>query len=333
MNEITLDSPFDMHLHLRDGEMLENVAKYTAQSFSSALVMPNLNPPITNVDLALSYKERILKACGRDDFMPLISLYLTDSLSKEEIKRAKENGIFFLKLYPKGATTGSESGLSEILSSKVLEILEVAQNENMILSVHGETNGFSLEREVEFHPIFAKLSENFPKLRIIFEHLSDRRSIDFVEKYENIFATLTLHHITHNLDSVIGGGLNPHLFCKPVLKTKKDEEALLKVALSAHKKFSFGSDSAPHLLESKLNKGAAGVFSAPLLLPVLVELFEKHNALENLQDFVSGNAQRIYGLEKTQKKVKLIKKPFEIPEIMHEIVPLYAGKTLSWNFA
>lgn len=338
MMQLTLQSPYDMHLHLRDTPMLEAVAKYTARYFSGALVMPNLNPPVDCLDLALAYKERILKACGDSTFTPLMSLYLTEKLDRAQLKMAKEAGIQFIKLYPKGATTGSESGVSAILAPKVLEVLEVAQDLGVILSIHGESNGFVMEREAEFHSIFAELATTFPRLKIIFEHLSDHRSIALVEKYDNLFATLTLHHITLSLDDVIGGALNPHCFCKPILKTPKDRDALLQVALSAHSKFSFGSDSAPHLQANKeCAKGAAGIFSAPLLLPALAEIFEAHHRLENLESFVAHNAQRIYHLPKTDKIVRLTKKSFKVADSIggdsiRSVVPLFAGRTFSWDY-
>lgn len=332
MEQILLQSPFDMHLHLRDGEILKSVAKYTTQSFSGALIMPNLNPPILNVDSALAYQERILESCGDKSFVPMMSLYLTENLDKAELQKAKEKGIWFIKLYPKGATTGSENGVSEILNTKILEILEIAQELGLFLSIHGESNGFVLEREAEFHQVFAELAETFPRLKIIFEHLSDRRSIDIVEKYSNLYATLTLHHISLSLDDVIGGALNPHTFCKPILKTPKDRDALLQIALSAHPKFSFGSDSAPHLQTNKENaKGAAGIFSAPILLPALATIFETHCRLDNLENLLAI-MHKIYGIPSHNKKVILVKKPMIIPANIEGIVPLYAGKTLAWSF-
>lgn len=333
MDKITLVSPLDMHLHLRDGEMLQNVAHFSAKNFSAAVVMPNLNPPICSVKEALAYKQRILEAAKGSDFVPLMTLYLTESLNKEELSEAKKQGIFILKLYPKGATTNSESGVSEILNPKILEILAIAQDLEMILSIHGESNGFVLEREREFCPAFETLAKTFPKLRIIFEHLSDSRSLDLIEKYDNLFATLTLHHLTLSLDDVAGGALNPHLFCKPILKTKKDQKALLEIALSGHQKFSFGSDSAPHLQSTKeTSRGAAGIFSAPILLPSLVELFEKHNALENLSKFISQNAQKIYKITPLLKEITLTRKPFKIPPIYSGVVPMRAGEIISWSF-
>lgn len=334
METISLQSPYDMHLHLRDGVMLQNVAKYTARYFSGALIMPNLNPPIDSVELALAYKERIQKASLGEDFTPFMSLYLTEKLEKSDLKRAKQVGINFLKLYPKGTTTGSQNGVSSVLDDKIFQILEVAQDLGMFLSIHGESCGFSLEREVEFHPVFKELAESFPHLKIFFEHLSDRRSIALVEKYDNLFATLTLHHITLNLDAVIGGGLNPHYFCKPTLKTPKDTQALAQVALSAHSKFSFGSDSAPHLRAHKeCIKGAAGIFSAPVAILGLAELFDRHGKLENLQHFLSENAQKIYGLPKSNKTLKLIKATTQIPQEIGGIVPIFAGESLSWSYA
>lgn len=332
MDTITIKSPYDMHLHLRDNALLQSVIPYTAQYFSGALVMPNLNPPITSVELALEYKSRIL-ACANSDFNPLMSIYLTQHLNRQELLKAKEAGVMFLKLYPKGATTNSENGISEILTKEVLEILEIAQDLGLLLSIHGESNGFSLEREVEFHSVFVELAQTFPNLKIIFEHLSDHRSIALIEKYNNIFATLTLHHISLTLDDVIGGGLNPHCFCKPILKTPKDRDALLEIALKAHRKFSFGSDSAPHLQHTKeSSKGAAGIFSAPLLLPALAEIFEAHNCLENLEKFVSKNAQNIYGLKEDTKVTILQKKPMQIPQSIANIIPLNAGNSLHWSY-
>ena len=329
--KLEIQSPFDMHLHLRDGEILRDVVNYTSSQFCGAVVMPNLNPPITSVKLALEYKTRILNS-SKYDFSPFVSLYLTEELDKEELQKAKDNGLFMLKLYPKGATTGSENGVKEILSDKVLEILEVAENFGFILSIHGETNGFVLDREFEFLPIFESLAKTFPKLKIIFEHLSDRRSIELVERYDNLYATLTLHHMLLSLDDVLGGMLNPHYFCKPILKTPKDKETLLNIALNAHDKFSFGSDSAPHLISKKeCNNGAAGIFSAPILLPKLAEVFEKHDSLENLEKFVSLNATKIYNLNRSNRKITLIKQELKVSKIYNDIVPLFAGDSMSWS--
>lgn len=336
---ITLKNPLDMHIHLREGEILNAVVPQSASVFSAALAMPNLKTPITTTKMALDYKSEILNATKNTNFLPIMSLYLTDSLTKDELNLAKQNGIKILKLYPKGATTGAENGVAEILNKKTLEIFEIAQNLGFILSIHGESNGFCMEREFEFGEIFAKIARNFPRLTIIMEHLSDSRSIALLERYSNLFATLTLHHISLDLDCVAGGALNPHYFCKPILKTPKDREALLSLALSAHPKVSFGSDSAPHLESAKL-KGAAGIFSAPILLPKLCEIFEAHNKLENLQKFISDNAFKIYNLDSAQIPQKEIilnrishTLPSEIQVQSESIKILFGGEKCAWKIA
>lgn len=331
---ITLLNPLDMHLHLREAEMLASVLPFSATPFSAGVVMPNLKTPITTTELALSYKEQILRL-SQGTFEPIMSIYLTPSLNKEELLLAKKAGIKILKLYPKGATTGSENGVKDILCDKTLHIFELAQDLGFILSIHGESNGFCMEREYEFLPIFASIAEMFPRLKVIIEHMSDRRSLDLIEKYDNLYGTLTLHHITLSLDDLCGGMLKPHLFCKPMLKTKKDQQALLQAALKAHKKLSFGSDSAPHTESAKLS-GAAGIFSSPILLPALVALFESHNALEYVQSFISQNAQAIYGLKDfPQKSITLKRVPYNVPEYIDtplgKLIPLLAGDSLPWR--
>lgn len=338
MNEtITLKNPLDMHIHLREGEILNAVAPQSVSVFSATLAMPNLKKPITTTKMALDYKNEILNATKNTNFLPIMSLYLTDSLTKDELNLAKQNGIKILKLYPKGATTGAENGVADILDKKTLEIFEIAQNLGFILSIHGESNGFCMEREFEFGEIFAKIARNFPRLTIIMEHLSDSRSIALLERFSNLFATLTLHHISLDLDCVAGGALNPHYFCKPILKTPKDREALLSLALSAHPKVSFGSDSAPHLESAKL-KGAAGIFSAPILLPKLCEIFEAHNRLENLQKFISDNAFKIYNLDSAQipqKEIILNRIECVLPREIHtqgeSIKILFGGEKCAWK--
>ncbi|WP_027327571.1 dihydroorotase [Helicobacter pametensis] len=332
---LILKNPLDMHLHLREGEVLESVFPYTYQGFVGGVVMPNLSTPISNAHLALEYYNTLKALCA--DFTPLITIYLTPKLSIQELHQIKSLGFKILKLYPKGATTNSQDGMSEILAPQTLEVLSEAEKLEMILSIHAESGGYSLDREFEFLPIIAQIAQTFPKLKIIIEHLSDHRSIELLNRYDNVFATLTLHHITLCLDDLLGGGLNPHLFCKPILKSPKDRDALLELALSAHPKVSFGSDSAPHLASKKLsNPASAGIFSAPLLLEQLCELFEKHQALENLQAFVSDNAVRNYGLtfEKV-REVKIQKISQKLPQAISlsndQIIPLNAGKEISWS--
>lgn len=337
---ITLKNPLDMHIHLREDEILECVLGFSARYFSAILAMPNLKNPLFDTQKTLDYKAKILECAKKQnisDFLPIMSIYLSESLDKNELLKAKKAGIKILKLYPKGATTGSQSGVEEILNKKILDIFESAQDLGFILSIHGESNGFCMDREYEFGEVFTQIAKSFPKLKIIMEHLSDRRSIDLLNKYDNLFATLTLHHITMSLDDVLGVGLNPHHFCKPILKTKKDRDALLDLALNANPKISFGSDSAPHLESNKLKENAAaGIFSAPILLPRLCEVFEANNKLENLQKFISDNAIRIYDLENiAQKNITLIKEKFKVQDSIKtnggRIIPLFSEKEIGWK--
>lgn len=338
MEQITLNSPFDAHLHLREDELLEAVLPFSAAQFCGAVVMPNLKTPLKSTNLVQKYQTNIEKALTKTApnpaqspiFKPFIALYLSEDVSLNELEAAKKAGIKLLKLYPKNSTTGAESGASEVLSEKMCALFEKAQDLGLILSIHGESGGFCLEREAEFGEIISQIAKTFPRLKIIFEHLSDRRSLEVLEKFSNVFGTLTLHHISLNLDDVLGGALNPHCFCKPMLKTPKDQKALLNAALNAHSKISFGSDSAPHLKSAK-EKGAAGIFSAPLLLGALCELFEKHNCLENLPHFVCENAAKIYNFELPKKSVQLVKKPMKVKDEYFGIVPLFAGREISWS--
>ncbi|WP_163535005.1 dihydroorotase [Helicobacter suis] len=327
MDKITLQDPLDMHLHLREGALLKAILPFSARPFSAALIMPNLTIPITTTKQALDYKVEIESLSAH--FKPLVALYLHEKLSSQELEQAKAAGLFLLKLYPKNATTNSDQGIGNILSPHMLKILETAQNLGFILCIHAEDHGFVLDREYNFHPILITLAQEFPRLKIIMEHISDARSIPLLERYPNLYATLTLHHITLNLDHLAGGALNPHLFCKPLLKTPKDQQALLNLALNAHPKVAFGSDSAPHLIAHKHTHAcSAGIFSAPLLLSALCSLFEEHKALDKLQSFISQNAMRIYALKEIpHKTITLIKKPPNPPKLpdglyMPQIFPL-----------
>jgi dihydroorotase len=320
-----------MHLHLRDGKMLYDIAKYSAKSFSGALIMPNLLPPITTIKALIEYKKQILKACGDEVFTPYMSLFFKESYTPEFLKEAK-HFISAIKLYPSGVTTNSQSGVSNIDIKKTAHIFEAMSELGIPLCVHGETNGFVMDREREFGAIYENMASAFPKLTIIMEHITTKDSVELLKKYDNLYATITLHHLLITLDDVAGGLLNPHLFCKPIAKTYEDKEALVQVAVNADKKVMFGSDSAPHPVNKKECCGcAAGIFSAPIALSALAELFEKHNKLENLQTFVSNNARNIYNITPTEKEVTLRKKEQIIPEKFGDVVPMFAGKKLAWS--
>ena len=321
-----------MHLHLRDGEMLENIAKTSAHTFSGAIIMPNLMPPVSNKEEVVAYKQRIMAAIGDEKFTPYMTLFFKPSYDKAFLESVKDE-ITAIKLYPAGITTNSEGGVSGFDIEDLRPALEAMSELNIPLCVHGETNGFVMDREAEFISIYERLATAFPKLTIIMEHITTKESVEALDKFENLHATITLHHLIITLDDVAGGMLKPHLFCKPIAKRPEDRSALLKVALEAHPKVMFGSDSAPHPKHAKEACGcAAGVFTAPIALQVLAELFENENApLENLQAFVSGNAQKIYAVTPLAKTVTLEKKEFTVPSDYNGVVPMYADETLAYS--
>ncbi|MEA3418382.1 MAG: dihydroorotase [Campylobacterota bacterium] len=327
---ISLHSPLDMHLHLRDGEMLKRVAPLSAQSFSGAIIMPNLVPPVQTKEDVLAYKARIMEAIGDEKFEPYMTLFFMPTYNRKFLESVRDE-ITAIKLYPAGITTNSEGGVSGFDIDELRPTLEAMSDLEIPLCIHGETGGFVMDREAEFVPIYEKLAHHFPKLKIIMEHITTKESVEALDRFENLYATITLHHLLITLDDVAGGMLQPHLFCKPIAKRPEDREALLRVALAAHPKVMFGSDSAPHPKEAKECPGcAAGVFTAPIALQALADLFEQNNVpLENLQKFISGNAQRIYGIVPLEKEVILIEKEFTVPDNYDGVVPMSAGGKLS----
>ncbi|MFC1797878.1 dihydroorotase [Patescibacteria group bacterium] len=330
MKTHTLLMPLDMHLHLRDGVMLENVAPLTAYSFSGAIIMPNLVPPVVTREDVITYKERILEAIGDEEFEPYMTLFF-QGYSREFLEHMK-NQITAIKLYPAGITTNSEAGVSSFNIEEMRETLQAMSDFGIVLCVHGETNDFVMDREANFMPIYELIAKNFPDLKIIMEHITTKAAVDMLDKYKNLYATITVHHLLLTLDDVVGGMMMPHNFCKPIAKRPEDRDALRKVALNAHPKVMFGSDSAPHPREKKESCGcAAGVFTAPIALQVLCEIFEKHGKLDNLQAFVSDNAQNIYGVCPEFKEVTLEKRTFVVPETYSGVVPMYAGETINWS--
>ena len=330
MKTLSLMMPLDMHLHLRDEDMLKIVAPLTSYSFSGAIVMPNLVPPVTTIEAVRAYRHRIKEAMESDDFEPYMTLFY-QHYSREFLESARDH-ITAVKIYPSGATTNSEGGVVNFDIEPIRETLEAMSDLGIVLCVHGETMGFVMDREAEFMSVYEKLAINFPKLKIIMEHITTREAVEMLDRYENLYATITVHHLMITLDDVAGGMLRPHLFCKPIAKRPHDRDALLKVALAAHPKVMFGSDSAPHPKHAKESCGCgAGVFTAPIALQLLCEIFEAHNALDNLQAFVSDNAQRIYGICPDYKEVVLIQRDFVVPEMYGEVVPMRAGETLKWS--
>lgn len=325
--QITLHSPLDMHLHLREGEMLQHVTPYSASPFAGAVIMPNLVSPVDSLAKVREYKQAIEGCMEAEDFTPYMTLFFRP-YSRRELEEAKEE-IIGLKLYPAGVTTQSEKGVNDF--SEINETLCAMEELGIPLLVHGESNGFVMDREKEFLPVYQQFAEDFPRLHIIMEHITTADAVEFVDRYENVSATVTLHHLMITLDDVAGGLLEPDLFCKPIAKTPKDLSALRDAVFAGHESIMFGSDSAPHPRHKKECCGcAAGIFSAPAALPMLAELFEDAGKLDLLQGFVSDIACKRYGLTPIKKDVTLAKSPWQVPERCHDVKPFGAGRTLRW---
>jgi dihydroorotase len=330
--KIKLITPLDMHLHLRDEDMLKIVAPLSAKSFAGAIIMPNLVPPVSTKDEVIAYKQRIVESIGENKFELYMTLFFKSTYTYEFLESVKDE-ITAIKLYPAGITTNSEGGVSGFDIDELKETLDAMSKLNIPLCIHGETNGFVMDREAQFVPIYEKLALAFPDLKIIMEHITTKESVEALDKFKNLYATITIHHLLITLDDVAGGMLAPHLFCKPIAKRPEDREALQKVALSAHPKVMFGSDSAPHPQDAKESSHcSAGVFTAPIALQLLAELFETNDvSFDNLQKFVSDNAKNIYGINPKEQVVILEKTPFIVPKSYGKVVPMYAGETISWS--
>lgn len=329
--KIEIESPLDMHLHLRDGEMLNIVAPLSAKYFSGALIMPNLVPPIKTKDDVISYKKRILEASSEEIFTPYMTIFFHEWLNYEILKELK-NEILSIKMYPDWVTTNSDWWVKSIDLDKIWHIFKAMENLDIPLNIHWETNDFVMDREKNFIPIYEMIAKTYPNLKIIMEHITTKESALIVKKYPNLYATITLHHLYITLDDVAGWMLQPHLFCKPIAKRPEDREALLNLALNWDEKIMFWSDSAPHPVHKKESQFcSAWVFTAPIALQCLAELFEKNWKLENLEKFVSKNAMKIYKINPLRKIISLEKKDFKIPEIYGEVVPFMNSKTISWS--
>lgn len=327
---LKLQSPLDMHLHLREQEMLQLVAPFTARAFAGAVIMPNLVQPVNSLDRLISYRRTIDVACGTDTFVPYMTLFFRE-YTRDELLAARQD-IIGIKLYPAGITTQSEAGVRDFDS--IAATVALLEELDIPLLVHGESKGFVMDRETEFLQVYAELAGNFPKLRVVMEHISTAASLEFLERYNNVAATVTLHHLLLTLDDVAGGLLLPHLFCKPIAKTPRDRDALRQAVLQGHPRLMFGSDSAPHPRHAKECCGcAAGIFSAPVALPMLAQLFNEAGCLEALQTFVSDNAVRFYRVKPPEKTVHLRPKSWRVPEAYGTVRPFLAGQELQWSFA
>ena len=313
MEKIEIIKPDDWHVHFRDDDILKAVVPETSRNFARAIVMPNLTPPILTGNDALKYKNRIEKAIPKEDnFLPLMTLYLTENIKKNEVKISFKNKLVFAaKLYPAGATTNSESGVKNI--KKIMPVLEIMSEIGMPLLIHGEVTNKEVDifdREKEFiDKNLDFICRELPDLKITLEHITTNDATLYVnEGNKNLVASITPHHLALNRNSIFVGGINPHYFCLPIIKREKHREALIKVATSGHKKFFLGTDTAPHLISDKESPcGCAGIFNATYCLPVLAQIFDNENALSNLEKFVSINGSNHYDLGRNKEKIKLIK--------------------------
>ena len=325
-----LHSPLDMHIHFREGDMLRRVAPLSARTFAGGVIMPNLVPPVDNFDRLERYATEVRTAVAGHAFEPYMTLFMRP-YTERELASMKDR-IIGVKLYPEGVTTHSDTGVGNLRD--VEDTLARMEDMGIRLMVHGETSDFVLDRERAFLPVYEDLAARFPRLDIVMEHITTLEAAALLDRHENLYATVTLQHLLITLDDVAGGLLNPHLFCKPIAKRPEDRDALLARALEAHPKLAFGSDSAPHPVDRKECAGcAAGVFTAPVALQMLVGLFEENGALDQLQAFVSDNAQRIYGVAPPEKTVVFEKTGAVIPERYGEVIPMYPGKKLDWTVA
>ena len=343
MDRITLTAPDDWHLHVRDSEALNDVVSYTAKQFRRAIIMPNLVPPVTTTEQAVAYRERIIAAVPQGmEFEPLMTLYLTDQTPGEEIVRAKESGyVQGVKLYPAGATTNSESGVTDIRHCD--PTLAVMEEVGMPLLVHGEVTHDEIDifdREAVFlEQIMTPLISRFPRLKVVFEHITTSDAVEFVTNApENVAATITAHHLLLNRNDLLVGGVRPHNFCLPVLKRETHRQALVNAATSGHSKFFLGTDSAPHAKSTKENAcGCAGSFTAPAAIELYAAAFEAAGQLDRLEGFASHHGPDFYGLPRNPDQITLERRQWQVPsefEYLDEtIVPFFAGETISWALA
>jgi len=341
MQTLTITKPDDFHLHLRDGAALASVINHTAAQFARAIIMPNLKPPVITTEMALKYRDRIFACIDEQyNFEPLMTLYLTDNTSAEEINTAAQSNIVkALKYYPAGATTNSDQGVTDI--KKTYLALEAMMEADLPLLVHGEVTDSNVDifdREAVFiDKVLSPLAKDFPELKIVFEHITTRAAATFVlSANENIAATITPQHILLNRNDLFKDGLRPHNYCLPILKVEDDRQAVLDAATSGNSKFFLGTDSAPHERNMKESSCAcAGIFSAHIALELYAEAFEAVGHLDKLEAFASYYGADFYGLARNEDKVTLIKENLSIPETIafgdSVLVPFRAGETCSWQ--
>ncbi len=343
MQSITIVRPDDWHLHVRDDAALRAVVPHTAARFGRALIMPNLRPPVTSTAQALAYRERILAVVPGARFEPLMSLYLTDSLPPDEIDRARDSGrVIAVKLYPAGATTNSDAGVTAI--EKVHPVLERMEKLGMVLCVHGEATGAEIDvfdrERVFIERVLSPLVRRFPALRIVFEHITTADAAQFVRAAgANVAATVTAHHLLLNRNALFEGGIRPHHYCLPVLKRESHRQALIEAVTSGSPRFFLGTDSAPHARSTKEAAcGCAGCYTAHAGIELYAEAFDAAGALDRLEAFASLNGPAFYGLAPNPDRITLRRQAWTVPQAYpfagdDSLVPLRAGETVAWELA
>jgi dihydroorotase len=338
--QITITRPDDWHLHVRDGEALLTVVPHTAAQFGRAIIMPNLKPPVTTAAQAVDYRKRILSAVPQGvRFEPLMTLYLTDNLPADEIKRAKDAGVVAVKLYPAGATTNSDAVVTDL--RKTYKTLEAMQREGLLLLVHGEVTSSDIDlfdREAVFIDTqLIPLRKDFPELKIVFEHITTKEAAHFVRDADRFTAaTVTAHHLLYNRNAIFTGGIRPHYYCLPVLKRETHRVALVEAATSGSNKFFLGTDSAPHPAHLKEHAtGCAGCYTAHAALEMYTEAFDNAGALDQLEAFASFNGADFYGLPRNSGTVTLKRESWTPPQSFAfgeaELKPLRSGEALPWK--
>ncbi|MGE0330650.1 MAG: dihydroorotase [Ramlibacter sp.] len=341
-NEITITRPDDWHLHVRDGDALKDVVPHTAAQFGRAIIMPNLKPPVTTAAQAVAYRDRIRAAVPEGvAFEPLMTLYLTDNLPADEIARARDAGVVACKLYPAGATTNSDAGVTDL--RKTYKTLEAMQRAGLLLLVHGEVTSPDIDlfdREAVFiEQQLIPLRRDFPGLKIVFEHITTREAAQYVNDADALTgATITAHHLLYNRNAIFTGGIRPHYYCLPVLKRETHRLALVQAATSGNARFFLGTDSAPHPAHLKEHAtGCAGCYTAHAALELYAEAFDTAGALDKLEAFASFNGADFYGLPRNAGTVTLRREswtpPVSVPFGQAELKPLRGGEPLAWKLS
>lgn len=340
MTSITIKRPDDWHIHLRDGVQLKDTVRDVSRYMGRAIIMPNLVPPVTNTEETLGYHQRIMDQQPQGNFEPLMVLYLTDNTQPEEIAKAKATGkIFAAKLYPAGATTNSDSGVTSV--KNIYPVLEAMQEAGILLLVHGEVTDSSIDifdrEKIFIDSILKDVVNDFPNLKIVLEHITTKDAAEFVAAAgDNVAATITAHHLLFNRNHMLAGGIRPHYYCLPILKRNIHQEALIKAATSGSKKFFLGTDSAPHMKHAKEAAcGCAGSYTAHAAIELYAEVFDEAGALDKLEGFASFNGPDFYNLPRNQDTITLVKESWDVPATYplgeDNVVPIRANEKIEWK--